>query len=95
VLSVTKAFLHYSKNGFFIKPNQILSRMAKIAHLPAIIVQGRWDAICLPEQAYLLHKNWNNSKLWMISQGGHSANDPAIAAALVTATEVFAQKISQ
>ena len=94
VLSVTTAFLHYSKNGFFIEPDQIISRMPRIAHLPAIIVQGRWDAICLPEQAYLLHKNWPNSKLWMIPQGGHSANVPAIAAALVTATDVFAQEIS-
>lgn len=95
VLSVSKAFLHYSKNGFFIKPDQILSQMARIAHLPAIIVQGRWDAICLPEQAYFLHKNWKNSKLWIISQGGHSANDPAISAALATATDLFAQEISQ
>ena len=42
ILSMTRAFLHYSKNNFlYLKPNQILSRMEKIAHLPAIIIHGR------------------------------------------------------
>ena len=91
LLSVARAFCHYAKNGFFLKPNQILSRMQRIAHLPAIIVQGRWDAICLPDMAYELHQSWKNSTLWMIPDGGHLANDPTIATALVAATEEFAE----
>ena len=75
LLSMGRAFCHYSKNGFFIEPNQILSRMDRIRHIPAIIVHGRWDAICLPEMAYLLYKKWDNSKLWMITTGGHSSYD--------------------
>jgi proline iminopeptidase len=95
ILSMTRAFFHYSKHGFFIEPNQILTQMKKITHLPAIIIHGRWDAIDLPEMAYSLHQNWNNSKLWMVTQGGHSANDPAIAAALGTATDIFAEEIKR
>ncbi len=95
ILSVAKAFFHYAKNGFFLEPNQIISRMQKIAHLPAIIINGRWDAICLPEMAYSLYQNWNNSKLWIVPQGGHTANEPAIAAALGTATDVFAEEIKR
>jgi proline iminopeptidase len=93
ILSMTKAFLHYSMNQFFLEPNQILSRMHKIAHLPAIIINGRWDAIDLPEMAYSVYKNWANSALWMMTQGGHSANDPAISSALATASDFFAEKI--
>lgn len=93
VLSLTRAFFHYSKHEFFIEPNQILSRMKRLAHLPAIIVHGRWDAIDLPEMAYSLHKNWDNSKLWIVTEGGHSANDPAIAAALAKATDTLAQEV--
>jgi proline iminopeptidase len=66
--------------------------MHRISHLPAIIIHGRWDAMDLPETAYSLHKNWKNSTLWMIPEGGHSANDPAIAKALVTATDLFTEK---
>jgi proline iminopeptidase len=94
VFSMTKAFLYYSINRFFLKPNQVLSQMHKIAHLPAIIIHGRWDAIDLPEMAYSLHRNWANSTLWMVSEGGHSANDPAIAKALGRATDFFAENIN-
>jgi proline iminopeptidase len=93
VLGVTKAFLHYSMNRFFLEPNQILSHMHTIQHIPAIIIHGRWDAICLPEMAHSLYQCWANSALWIVSQGGHSSNDPAIAAALAKATNSFAEKL--
>lgn len=92
VFSTAKAFFHYSKHEYFLQPNQILSQVHCISHLPAIIVQGRYDAICLPSMAYQLHQNWLQSTLWMIPDGGHSANDPSIAAALVAATDFFAGK---
>lgn len=88
-LSVARAFIYYSYHHFFLEPNQILSNMEKIAHIPSIIVQGRWDAICLPEEAYLLHQKWKNSVLWLMPDGGHSSNDPSISQGLVNATDLF------
>jgi len=93
VLSVMRAFLHYAVHDFFLQPNQILANMDKIARLPALIIHGRWDAIDLPEMAYLLFKKWSNSDLWIVTQGGHTSNDPAIATALAAATEIFAKGI--
>lgn len=93
-LSITKAFCHYAKNHFFLEPNQILSNMDKIAHLPAIIVHGRYDAICLPEMAYSLRTNWPNSVLWMIPDGGHSPNELPMAKALVQAADLFCKRLS-
>lgn len=92
VLSVARVFMHYTANGFFFEPNQILSRMSLIAHLPAIIVHGRWDAICLPEMGYTLHRHWQDSVLWIVTDGGHSANDPPVEAALATATDTLLEK---
>ena len=43
ILGVARAYFYYSYHRFFLAPNQILSEMEKIEHLPAIIVQGRWD----------------------------------------------------
>ena len=95
-LSCARAYFYYTKNNYFLRPNQILSEMKKISHLPAIIVQGRWDAICLPDMAYQLYKRWEkNCDLWIMTKGGHSANDPGIAPGLVEATTVFAQQLSQ
>jgi proline iminopeptidase len=95
VLSMARSFFYYSKHGFFIDQDQILSQMKRITHLPAIIVHGCRDAIALPEMAYSLNQSWGSSKLWMIPDGGHSASDPAIAAALGRATDVFAQEMGR
>lgn len=95
ILGTTRAFLHYSVHRFFLEPNELLSHMHKIAHLPALIVHGRWDAICLPDMAYSLYQKWPKSALWMIQDGGHSANDPPIARALATATDFFADKVAK
>ena len=62
-LSMERAFFHYAAHQFFLSENQILSQMDKIDHLPAILVHGEKDWICPIEQAVLLQKMWNNSKL--------------------------------
>ncbi len=92
-LGVMKTFCHYAKNEFFLKPNQILSEMDRISHLPAIIINGRWDVICPTEMAYLVHQKFQNSALWIVPNGGHSTIEPAIASALATATDIFAKEI--
>ncbi len=88
-LSVARAFTHYAINGFFLEKDQILKNIDKIANIPAVIVHGRHDHICQPIQAHLLHKAWPNSKLWMIPDAGHFSNEPSLAAALKTATDLF------
>lgn len=93
VLGVSRLFLHYSIHNFFLENNQILANMHRISHLPAIIVHGRWDIVCLPEAAYLLYKHWGNSALWFVSSGGHSSNDPAITTSLAAAMDTFSIRL--
>lgn len=95
VLGVTKIFFHYAKNNFFLEADQILSRMEKIAHLPAVIVQGRYDIVCPPEIAYSLYENWSGSNLWIIPNGGHSDDEPPMVAGLVAATDLFAKHLTR
>lgn len=94
VVSMVRAVLHYASHQLFLQPNQILSNMERIAQLPAVIVHGSADINCLPEQARLLHQNWERSRLWMIDAGGHSADDPAIAPALLKATNSLADQLA-
>lgn len=89
VLGVTRIFFHYAKNNFFLESDQILSRMSKIAHLPAIIVQGRYDVVCPPEIAHSIYKNWNSCNLWLIPNGGHSDDEAPMVSALASATDLF------
>lgn len=82
VLGCAKIFTHYSINKFFIHENQLLKEIRKITHLPAIIVQGRYDMICRAKAAYALHNNWPGSELIFVKDAGHSANEPGTAKAL-------------
>ena len=63
--------------------------MHKILDIPSIIVQGRYDMICPPGTAELIHRLWPNSSLVMVSKAGHAMSESGITAALVKATEQF------
>lgn len=91
-LSIARAFIHYSANHFFIEENQILQNIDKIAHIPTIIVQGRYDLICPIKQAYELHKLLPNSKLWILQNAGHASSEPTIALALKKAIDCIDMK---
>jgi proline iminopeptidase len=80
---------HYMLNAAFMEEDQLIKNIAKISHLPAVIVQGRYDVICPPVSAYRLHQAWPTAKYHVIGDAGHAAMEPGIAAELVRATEQF------
>ena len=88
-LSFARAFMHYILHQCFLQPDQILSQLQRISDLPAIIVHGSLDIICVPEQAKQLHQNWEKSQLWMVEGCGHSPQELGIASALTKATDTF------
>ncbi len=69
---------YYMKHNCFLADNYILKNANKIAHIPTAIVQGRYDFVCPPENAYKLFKKLKNVKLhWAIA--GHLSSEKAIA----------------
>ena len=88
-LGVGRLESHYMANLGFFEEDQLIRNMTRIAHLPAVIVQGRYDAICPPLSAYRLQQAWPGAQLDMIPDAGHGALEHGIASALVRATERF------
>ena len=83
---------HYFMNGgFFEDENQLLNNIERIRHIPAVIVQGRYDVVCPMASAWDLHRAWPEAELTIIAEAGHSASEPGIVSALVAATDRFAQ----
>jgi len=75
---------HYFRNaGFLEETDQIIRRIDRIAHIPGIIVQGRYDMICPPMSAHRLHRAWPRSDLKIIDRAGHALSEPGISAELV------------
>ncbi len=86
---------HYFINGGFLHMDgQILANMERIAHIPGIIVQGRYDMICPPHSAYSIHERWPNSELVMVRNAGHALSEPGISAALVKAMDELAEDMT-
>jgi proline iminopeptidase len=84
---------HYFVNGGFLdSDDQLLRDVSKIRHIPAIIVQGRYDVVCPMRSAWHLHRAWPESKLVIVPAAGHSAFEPGIAIALRKAADGFAKR---
>ncbi|MEM8770591.1 MAG: prolyl aminopeptidase [Pseudomonadota bacterium] len=84
---------HYFVNGgFFERDDQLLANMARIRHIPGVIVQGRYDVVTPMETAWALHKAWPEAELKIIQDAGHAASEPGIIDALVRATKTFAKR---
>jgi proline iminopeptidase len=88
-LGIGRLEAHYMLNGAFMDEDQLIKNIHKIRHLPAVIIQGRYDVICPPVSAYRLHQAWPSAKMHMIGDAGHAAMEPGIATELVRATEQF------
>lgn len=88
-VSLGRLEAHYFIHAGFLEDGQLLRGMGTIAHLPAVIVQGRHDVVCPPATAFRLHLAWPGSRLVMVAQAGHAASEPGNAAALVAATEAW------
>ena len=65
------------------------ARMDRIGHIPAEIVQGRYDMICPARTAFELAAAWPAARLTIVPDAGHSALEPGIRRALVAAVERF------
>jgi proline iminopeptidase len=78
---------HYMKHAIFLPENDLLARVDRIRHLPAIIVQGRYDIVCPIVSADALHQAWPEAAYNVVPDAGHSAMEPGIRAQLMAATE--------
>ena len=80
---------YFMHNAFFDTDNYLIENVGKIRHIPAAIVQGRYDVVCPMMSAWELHRAWPEAELQIIPDAGHSAAEPGIISALVDATDRF------
>jgi proline iminopeptidase len=88
-LGLARMEAHYFVHGIFLPENALLDNIHTLHDHPAIIVQGRYDAVCPIVSADDLHRAWPRAEYTVIEDAGHSAWEPGIRAALVQATEKF------
>ncbi len=90
-LAFARIEAHYFMNaGFLRHENQLLDDVAKIRHLPCVIVQGRYDVVCPVQSAWDLSRVFPEADLRIVAAAGHSGFEAGIVHELVSATDRFA-----
>lgn len=88
-LSLARIEAHFMRNQGFLEKGQLLQNIGRIAHLPAVIVQGRYDIVCPIVTADCLARSWPTASYRIVTDAGHSALEPPISRALTAAADEF------
>ncbi|MGW8482212.1 prolyl aminopeptidase [Microbacterium sp. NPDC055903] len=81
---------HFFVHRGWLAEGQLIAGADAIRHIPAVIVQGRYD-VCTPMMtAWDLHTAWPEAEFVVVDDAGHAASEPGIQAALRAATDRFA-----
>ena len=86
---------HYFVNDCFMRPNQLLEEAGKLAGIPGIIVQGRYDLLCPPSTSQALAARWPDSEIRIVESAGHTLYDPGVRNAVMKAVADVASKIAK
>lgn len=82
---------YFTNKGFFPEENWILNSIDRIRHIPAWIVQGRFDVVTPMSGAWALHRAWPEAQFEVIPDAGHASTEPGIIDGLVRATDAAAR----
>jgi proline iminopeptidase len=95
VLPAARILAEYVVNGGYLdSETQLLDGVDRIRHLPAEIIQGRYDLCCPPATAYDLARRWPEAAFHVVAGAGHSSLEPGITDRLIRATDRFAGLLS-
>ncbi len=85
---------HYFVNrGFFETDNWLIEQIDRIRHIPATLVQGRYDVVCPMRSAWDLHCAWPEAQFHVVGDAGHAASEPGTLHQLLSATDRYADTL--
>jgi proline iminopeptidase len=89
-LAFARIECHYFQNrGFFARDGQLIDDADRLKGIPGVIIQGRYDVVTPMVTAWDLHKAWPEAEFVVVPDAGHTATEPGIADAVISATDRF------
>jgi len=82
---------HYFVHQGWLEEGQLIRDAGKLAGIPGVIVQGRYDMATPAKTAWDLHRAWPGADFHLVDAAGHAFNEPGILAQLLAATDRFAR----
>lgn len=90
-LAFARIECHYFVHGGFMRyDGQLIAEAARLADIPAVIVQGRYDVITPARTAWDLWRQMPHAALEIVADAGHAVTEPGITAAVLAASDSFA-----
>ncbi|WP_205707837.1 prolyl aminopeptidase [Kineococcus vitellinus] len=90
-VGAARVLAHYAAHrGFLRDDDELLDGLARVRHLPAVLVQGALDLCCPPVTAWEVAQRWPRARLELVPGAGHSSREPGVLDRLVRATDSFA-----
>jgi proline iminopeptidase len=86
---------HYFQNNSFMRPQQLIAEAGKLAGIPGIIVQGRYDLLCPPATSQALAAAWLAAEIRVVEGAGHTLYDPGVRDAVMKAIADMASRITR
>ena len=93
-LAMARIGVHYTRHRFFVDAQRLLARMHRLVDVPGVLLQGDSDAVTPGFAAESLHRGWPGSVLHRLPGTGHASTEPAMAKALIEATDTFADQFA-
>ena len=72
-----------------------MTEAGRLAAIPGVIVQGRYDLLCPPATSHALHVAWPRSEVRLVEGAGHTLYDAGVRNAVMKAIADLASKIEQ
>lgn len=92
-LGLARIEAHYFLHNAIPPEADLMTGIGRIRHIPATIVQGRYDMVCPIVSADELARAWPQAEYLVVPDAGHSAMEPGIRARLVAATERLKRRL--
>ncbi|MGV7241977.1 alpha/beta fold hydrolase [Caballeronia sp. M23-90] len=92
--AISMSLLEHHYMAQELPPEPLLPRIGRIAHLPCVLVHGRFDMVCPADQALALADAWPGAQLCIVDAAGHWTFEPGNVTALKAGGEFLARALA-
>jgi proline iminopeptidase len=89
-MAYARIVTHYVRHDAWLGDGRVLRQLDRLADIPAVLINGRFDFQAPLATAWELHHRWPRSQLVIVDNAGHAAGNLAITEHIIRATDRFA-----
>jgi len=91
-MAYARIVTHYVRHNAWLGDGRVLRDVDRLADIPSVLVNGRFDFQAPIAAAWELHHRWPRSELIVVDNAGHAANNLGITQELIRATGRFGNR---